>query len=66
MIHSCILLGYLHILGRRSLERIVGEERMEGLEGETRCKGMARGIGVVVIGEGEIGEDSFERKLSCK
>ena len=27
---------------------------------------MARGIGVVVIGEVEIGEDSLEGKLSCK
>ena len=39
---------------------------MEGLEGGTRGKGMARGIGVVVIGEVEIGEDSFRGKLSCK
>ena len=66
MNHSCILLGSLLLLGRRGLKRIVEERTIEGLEGGTRGKGIAREIGIVVIGEVEIGEDSFGEKLSCK
>ena len=39
---------------------------MEGLKGGTGGKGIARGIGFVVMGEVDIGEDSFRVKLSCK
>ena len=56
MNHSCILLGSLRLLGRRGLEIIAGEKTIKGLEGRTEGKGIARGIGVVVIGEVEIGE----------
>ena len=66
MNRSCILLGSLRLLGRRGLERIVGERTMEGLKGGIGGKGIARGMGVVVIGEVEIGEDSFGGKLSYK
>ena len=66
MNHSLILLGSLCPLGRRGLESIEGERTMEGLKGGTGGKGIARGIGVVEIGEVEIGEDSFGGKLSCK
>ena len=66
MNRSYILLGSLRLLGRRDLERIARERTMEGLEGGTGGKRMARGIGLVVIGEVEIGEDSFRGKLSYK
>ena len=58
---SFILLGSLHLLGRRGLEGIAGGRTIEGLEGGTGGKGTARGIGIV-----KIGEDSFLGKLSFK
>ena len=61
MNHSCILLGSLRLLGRRSLEGMTGGRTIEGLERGTGGKGTARRIGVV-----EIGEDSFLEKLPFK
>ena len=65
MNRSCILLGSMRLLSRRSLENLAGERTMEGLKGEIGGKGIARGIVVEVReveggkGEVDVGEDSF-------
>ena len=66
MNQSYNLLGSLHLLGRRSLEILVGGRIIAGLKERTRSKGIVRKIIVAVRGEVEggtgevdVGEVSF-------
>ena len=66
MNRSCILLGSLRLLGRRSLKSLAGGRTIEGLLERTVGKGIAREIVVEVrgkveggIGEVDVREDSF-------